>query len=269
MMTQVDVSVVVPCFRCAATVGRAIESVLNQSVLPKQLILVDDASGDDTLAVLQDWAQRYPAWIEVVALPVNGGAGEARNAGWDRALGEFVAFLDADDSWHSLKLASQVAWMQANPQVVLCGHAHNVEGDRADEDSKPTTARRIQVLDCLIRNPFVTPSVMVRKSITARFAPAMRYMEDHRLWLEIVFSGGEAARLSGHWVTLHKPHGSAGLSSHFWAMSKGDWENYDWLRREGWIGRVAYFFWCVWLGLKFARRLLLVGWSGGFHGKRQ
>ena len=100
MKPVVDVSVVVPCFACAGTIERAVASVAAQTCRPLELILVNDASLDETAACLQRLHDQYPEWVHVVHLAVNVGAGEARNAGWSVAKGKYIAFLDADDSWH-------------------------------------------------------------------------------------------------------------------------------------------------------------------------
>src|SRR5690606_29412442 len=63
-------------------------------------------------------------WIRVVPLELNGGAAAARNAGWNSATGKYVAFLDADDTWHPQKIEVQYKWMEAHPEVGLTGHAH-------------------------------------------------------------------------------------------------------------------------------------------------
>ena len=90
----VPISVVIPCFRCSATIERAVMSVAVQSVLPNEVILVDDASGDDTLSQLHRLQSRFSTgWIKIIELNTNSGAGTARNKGWDAAKSEFVAFL--------------------------------------------------------------------------------------------------------------------------------------------------------------------------------
>ena len=73
-MTTAPVSVVVPCYRCVATLERAVLSVVRQTQRPLEMILVDDASGDGTLDLLQTLQARYGEWIRVVALTANAAA---------------------------------------------------------------------------------------------------------------------------------------------------------------------------------------------------
>lgn len=114
MSESAPVSVVVPCWRCRDTIARAVESIAAQTRLPHEVILVDDASGDGTAGALHALAGRYPKdWITVIEQRDNGGAGVARNAGWETASSPYIAFLDADDAWHPKKLEIQVAWMEA------------------------------------------------------------------------------------------------------------------------------------------------------------
>src|SRR5688572_15186507 len=99
------VSVVVPCYRCAATIGDAIASIVDQTARPAEVLLVEDCSGDDTLEALHRIAAAYePGWIKVIAMPANGGPSRARNTGWQQAEQPYIAFLDADDTWAPRKL---------------------------------------------------------------------------------------------------------------------------------------------------------------------
>src|SRR5262245_4665161 len=129
---RVPVSAVIPCYRCRGTIHRALDSVAAQTALPREVILVDDCSADGTAEAIGRIASEYPdGWVRVLTLPVNGGPGRARNAGWDAAAQPYVAFLDADDSWHRSKLEIQYGWMRANPHVVLTGHPSARASDAA------------------------------------------------------------------------------------------------------------------------------------------
>ena len=142
--TGVPVSVIVPCYCCAATIETAIESVARQTARPAEVILVDDASGDDTVAALRRLHHRHGAdWMKVIRQEQNGGPSVARNAGWAMATQPYLAFLDADDSWHPRKVELQYGWMAAHPEVALTGHSVAVSR---------LNARKPEVLDTPFRN---------------------------------------------------------------------------------------------------------------------
>ncbi|MFT8247077.1 glycosyltransferase family 2 protein [Roseomonas sp. BN140053] len=97
------VSVVIPAYRTAGTLARAVQSVLRGSEQDFEIIIVEDCSGDDTLAVAEDLAGLDPR-IRVIAQPVNGGQSVARNAGIAAAQGRWIATLDADDRYQPERL---------------------------------------------------------------------------------------------------------------------------------------------------------------------
>jgi glycosyltransferase involved in cell wall biosynthesis len=108
--TGAPVSVVIPAFNRAASIGAAIASVLRQTWADFELIVVDDGSTDGTLEA----AARVPdPRIRLVANPGNLGAAAARNTGIREARGAWVAFQDSDDEWLPLKLEKQMARLLA------------------------------------------------------------------------------------------------------------------------------------------------------------
>lgn len=266
MKPVLDVSVVIPCYCCVNTIERAVESVASQTSRPLELILVNDASPDDTAACLQRLKDCYPDWIVVVNLTVNGGAGQARNEGWSIAKGGYIAFLDSDDSWHPQKLAIQYTYMQANPDVCLSGHAHAIGTVSETEVLMIPPAEEVRWWRMLAKNPFVTPSAMVRKDVLLRFHKGRRYMEDHLLWMEIALSDCRVVRLDVPLALLHKAQvGVAGLSSHIRAMSKADLGNYWLLYRKGLLGWAPLILFWAWAGLKFLRRGVIFGIPRAFR----
>lgn len=117
------VSIIVPCYNVEAVLPRAVASVLGQTFTDWELILVNDCSTDATAAAARELAERDPQnRIMVVDLEVNSGSSGARNAGLDRARGEFVSFLDADDELMPEYLAELTAAMVPGIDVVICGH---------------------------------------------------------------------------------------------------------------------------------------------------
>ena len=124
MTSNATVSVVIPCFNSAATIERTLRSVEHQSTKPNAVLVVDDASTDNTVSTIEQYAQTSSLDIRVIKQSVNGGPSVARNAAWNVATSEFLAFLDADDQWHPQKLELQLNAMLANPTYVMSFHDH-------------------------------------------------------------------------------------------------------------------------------------------------
>ena len=256
-----SVSVVIPCFRCAASIVRAVESIASQTLLPLEVILVDDCSRDGTVNVLFELQARYGAsWLKVCELSDNGGPGTARNAGWKLAQGKYVAFLDSDDSWHPQKIELQYAWMVGHPDAILTSHfvtmsdgyQKNIVGDVAP----PLRVSRQQLL---ISNRFPTSTVMVQRNIEQRFADGQRYCEDYRLWLHVCFFVGECYRFDQALAYNYKAvYGATGLSGRLWEMEKGELASYWSLYRAGGISFWGVTLWSSLSFVKFMRRVLLV-----------
>ena len=267
MATFLPVSVVIPCFGCARTIERAVASVAGQSQRPQEVIVVDDASPDDTAQVLQRLEATYPAgWVRRITLRSNLGAASARNAGWDVAAGQYVAFLDADDAWHPDKLALQYALMESEPDLVLTGHGF-IQSEKVQANFPPLPAvtcaaiprRTVTAWRVLLKNPFITPSIMVKKDAPMRFLPGQRYMEDHLLLMQLALRGAPMQRIELPLACIYKSrYGEAGLSSHMDAMHRAERDNLNQLRRESSLSTLVYQGLHLYVRLKFMRRLLLV-----------
>lgn len=262
-MDAAPVSAVIPCYRCAGTIGRAVSSVAAQTRRPAEVILVDDGSGDGTLEQMRALAASYaPGWIRVVALPENHGAADARNAGWAAATQPHLAFLDADDAWHPRKVELQYGYMKEHPEVALCAHRHEVLAapEVPDRPVGEVAAERVSRTSLLLSNSFFAPTMMMlKRELPQRFLPGRRLVDDHLLWLQIVCAGHAFVRLSPKLAyTYKRPFGEGGLSGQLRAMEKAELANYWILRREGAIGYAAATALSAYSLAKFARRLLLV-----------
>jgi glycosyltransferase involved in cell wall biosynthesis len=260
-----DVSVVIPCFRCAATVEQAVQSVLAQSAPARELILVDDASGDGTREALERLRASQPGRVTVITLRENGGPATARNAGWQAARGTWVAFLDADDRWHPRKLELQLGVMERRPELVLSGHRQVIDAllpeDADAADEVPCTD--ITLRSILLGSPFGTSSAVLRREMALRFEDGARYGEDYFLWLRIAASGGRVARLERVLGERRGPmFGGTGLSGALWPMERAELRSYRALRRQGAIGPLALAAASLWSLARFARRALVTGMRG-------
>ncbi len=263
------VAVIIPCYRCADSIERAVHSVLAQSRLPAELWLVDDASDDqgETLASLRQLQQRFRHRlpVHVLSLPANSGPGSARNAAWEVTRQDYIAFLDADDSWHPDKIRVQYEWMAAHDDTLLSAHRSlecqqtaNVEVD-ADAECRHQT--EVSFASLLLKNRLLTRTVMLRRDLPFRFLAGQRFSEDYLLWLQIVGSGGKAVLLDCVLAYSFKPaYGDAGLSGRLWEMERGELGNYRRIQRQGLISGPVRYLLSLFSLLKYLRRLMRVGW---------
>lgn len=98
-MSTTKVSIIIPCYNAVSCIDACLESLVNQTMPLEelQIVLVNDASTDDTLDKLCQWEQRYPDSIMVIHCEENGKQGQARNIGMQYAVGEYIGFMDDDD----------------------------------------------------------------------------------------------------------------------------------------------------------------------------
>lgn len=93
------VSIIIPCYNAVSCIDACLESLVNQTMPlgEMQIVLVNDASTDNTLDKLCEWEQKYPETIMVIHCEENGKQGQARNIGMQYAVGEYIGFMDDDD----------------------------------------------------------------------------------------------------------------------------------------------------------------------------
>ena len=200
------VSVIIPTYNRADTVRRSIDSALEQTYSLIEVIVVDDGSTDATREVLSGYGNRIRAIYQD-----NGGPSVARNTGVAAARGEFIAFLDSDDTWKPAKIDRQVRLMLAGGERVPCCicNATIVNGDE-------TILTTFEVSDVTCRLPegfWMNPApilatrfilfnqvVLIRREVfekVGRFKPEMRLLEDYDLAFRL-------AQL-GPWAFIEEP----------------------------------------------------------------
>jgi len=260
-----SVSVIIPCYCCSETIERALDSVVAQTLLPKEVILIEDASPDDgqTLSVFDRLKDKYQDYFEVMFIfnHANKGPGSSRNIGWEASTQSYIAFLDADDSWHPKKLEIQYEWMIEHSDCVLSGHLCNLWKARNDVADVSSCKKVVTLskLSLMLKSPFSTPTVMIKRDINFRFRDSSFYAEDYLLWQQISYSGHWVARIECSLANIHKElYGDDGLSSHMWAMEKGELFNYWLLYRQSLINIVIVSCLSLYSLMKFVRRFVIV-----------
>lgn len=131
------VSVILPTYNRAELIGRAIASVIAQSYSAWELIVVDDASTDDTAAVVAQFADQRIAYLR---LPINcGHPSRPRNIGWQLARGTYIAYIDDDNAWRPQHLERLVAAAEANPDAAGAygGRCHHLPTGQSENIVDP------------------------------------------------------------------------------------------------------------------------------------
>lgn len=137
------ISCIVPVFNGEKYLQKTMDSILDQSYNPLEIIVVDDGSTDKTAEIVKG----YNAYVSYLWQP-NKGPTSARNLGLNAAKGEFVTFLDSDDLWHPEKLKRQIDRLHSRPELDIClTHVQNFWIDElADEKYKFRNHRRSKLL---------------------------------------------------------------------------------------------------------------------------
>lgn len=218
-------SVVIPMYNASESIVKTLDSCVLQSALPKEIIVVDDCSEDNSLEIVSEWTKSHvgPSNIIVKQLSINSGPSVARNVGWDVSRGDYVAFLDADDRFVSNKLEVVETVLGENNDIVLFAHGYALREKMIERVSLKKVSRNM----LLIKNIFATPAVVVKRTITERFDESMRYTEDHDLWLRLTRTYDKTYYVDDVLTVIDRPvRAEGGQSANLWAMRSGEIKMY-------------------------------------------
>lgn len=184
-----SVSVLLPVYNGAATLRQAIDSILCQTHTDLELLLIDDASTDDSAAIIRDYARR-DSRVAAVVHDRNAGLARTLNEGLARARYELVARMDQDDESLPQRLGEQKTFLDSHPRVVALGSWVLHMGARPELDRLvrlPTEHEEIAAIlpreNCLYH-----PSVMLRRSAVLEaggYRGEFKNAEDYDLWLRL------------------------------------------------------------------------------------
>ena len=196
------VSVIIPTYNRALVIGRSIDSALNQTFPPYEIIVVDDGSTDDTKKILE----RYHDKIRYISRENSGKPGIARNTGMASVRGDWIAFLDSDDVWlpDKLKLQLQLIERASVPLGLVFSDYEIIRNDNSCSRSKVFNEADLgQLIEfdsqegkifkkelfyyfLIWKNPVHTSSVLLNKKLldfVPGFDPALTIAEDRDLWI--------------------------------------------------------------------------------------
>jgi glycosyltransferase involved in cell wall biosynthesis len=181
-----EVSVIIPAYNSAHYLAAAVDSVLAQTFADLEVLVIDDGSTDETPQVMS----RYGPPVRYIRQS-NGGVAVARNHGIKESRGNYVAFLDADDTWFPNKLERQLEALRSNPGYQACYSAHLV----VSHDLTPVAVHRSgrqgsSLEDLLLRGNVIGSicTVLCDRSLfdlTGGFDPELSQCADWDMWARL------------------------------------------------------------------------------------
>ena len=181
------VSVIMPAYNAVSTIGESIESVLVQTFRDWELIIVNDASSDDTVKIAEIYEDSR---ILIHSHSTNQGVAAARNTGLQHVKGEYIAFLDSDDLWEKDKLEKQVRFIQENDAAISYTSTAYIRNGKIS-GYVLRAEQELTYRNLLKRNLMSCSSVMVRRDYMISFPKGYMH-EDLAVWLQIVKKVGYA-----------------------------------------------------------------------------
>jgi teichuronic acid biosynthesis glycosyltransferase TuaG len=260
------VSVIVPFYNNIDTIVKSVQSILEQSLPPAELILLDDGSTDDSFQKIKDFLDTVPQEITKIHLERfedNKGVYPVRNYALDIATQPIIAFQDADDFWHLDKLKTQYQYFADDDELYLvCSKVGCYEGEPDEIWSGALDASAATTLSkewVLWRNVMVTISVMIRNDPKFRFSVDKKRGSDMGLWLDIVLSGHKALYIPTKLAFTRKQlFGAGGLSGDIKKAEKAQQKNLRDMEKKGYISKLYLVVLQLWSYSKYLRRSLIV-----------
>lgn len=242
------ISIVTAVYNCEQYIAETILSVIDQTISDWELLLVDDASLDSSLEIIQTFA-RKDSRIKVIALDKNSGAATARNKGIEAATGRYIAFLDSDDMWVPEKLQVQTDVMNSQGAAVSCTAYFKMSenGEKTDRKIVPPDLINFKMLlcsNCIGCSTAVYDTNLVGKV----YMPDIRRRQDYGLWLNILRLGHTA-------IGIRKPLAYYRIRTASLSRNKVKAAYYHWLvLRAGanlsWHKKIYYFMFYMLNGIR-------------------
>lgn len=193
------ISIVIPLYNKEKSITITFQSVIDQTYTDYEIIVIDDGSTDNSLAVVKDFVAKSPITnikCQIIS-KLNGGVCSARNRGIQEAKGDFIAFLDADDIWDREYLAEQVKMINDFPEAAMWGinfaEMNNGKLVRKLKTALPDGYRgyveNYFQMKGRISDLFCSSSVVIRKDVFDKvglFDERIKYAEDSDMWFRII-----------------------------------------------------------------------------------
>jgi len=214
------ISIITPNYNASEFVEETIESIINQTYKNWELIIVDDSSTDNSIVIIENCISGDDR-IKLLKLNANSGPAIARNKGIEASKGEYISFLDSDDSWCSNKLKTQLNYMRKNDIALSFTSYYSV--DERKENKKLRDAKGIVTYKDLLTNNYIgCLTAMYSVSHLGKvYFPIIKRRQDWGLWLKITKNGINAYGIQEPlaWYTRRQ----SSVSSNKFKLLKYNW----------------------------------------------
>ena len=234
-----SISIILPVYNGEQYLEHTIISILQQTMHDFEVIAIDDCSIDKSAQILNDWALKDKR-LHVIYNSHNLGVAETRNTGIASARGEYICFIDSDDTWEHNKLESQLAFMRQNNCDFSCTSYSMIDDTGQFIKTRMINKHQIFFEDLLKENYICCSSVMVKSEIAKQYRMDSNYKhEDYVYWLELLQTGNIGLVLNRQLTNYRLVKTS--LSANKFLAAKGRWQVYRNYLRYGFFKSGWYF----------------------------
>lgn len=185
------ISIILPAYNAELTIKESIESILNQDFTDFELLIINDGSNDNTQKIIESYKDSR---IKLINNEKNYGLIYSLNKGLDNASGKYIARMDADDISMPHRLKRQFDFMEANPEVIVCGSKIRYFGQKKFIPPFKAPKTDYECKQYMIYGScFAHPTTIIRKSIldnyNIKYDDNFYNCEDYKLWLDLMEYG--------------------------------------------------------------------------------
>lgn len=244
---ETEITAIIPAYNASKYIGDAITSALHQTI-PCRLLIVDDASGDDTYRIAKQYAEKFPEQIQLEKNEKNSGVAFSRNTAVAMAETKYIAFLDADDWWSKDKLEKQLAVLKRTDANACYSGRELMNPDGSSSERVIQVPEQINYRKLLKGNVIPCSSVLLRREDALAYPMGHDELhEDYIMWLSMLRDGKQFVGINE--PLLKSRLGEQGKSRDKKKSAKMTFQVYRHMGIPVW--RALYYFGCyAWNGLR-------------------